>query len=1183
MKTIRIQKSTKKSLHLLRLFVAVLCLFLFSAKAVVAPEPVSAYGQEVTDWNAVLNYTYLGSNRIAITGLKDTSVRILEIPEKIGDYTVTQIADYAFQDNKTLMSVVIPDTVTEIGYCAFLNCDYLLDLKVPSSVTTIEPYAFGWSGRVAALTVDTEKGSAAERFAKENGIVLRSEVMEFLETDTARYGMWDLTYMEFIEMYRSIGTENDLFLKMLKEKGARHTDDTIWFDYDGIPGIEIAFEDVLTEKLYALHYAPFEYNSADLESGDMGKDCMEAYLDHGGVCGILTDIYHHFILTVLEEYDWQYRGYGNAEVNHAALIIMTEDGRCIQIDNCGVDYWWLGMEVTPDYEKLGEYENDPEIEECFFQWQVEFEALERCYWHTFACDVQGESGEWLRRPVWYNYETSEWDMYLGKETPKYYKCVFRGIEEVISMAGNTKLEGYIDITELGFDMSVFGTRPRNVKAENGDGQVTLTWNAVEGATMYGVSVYENGRYTVLSADITGTQYTAAGLTNGKGYEFLVQAYVDGVWSEINASDHVKGWPMGAVPTEDDNFYYKQIAKKAVMITGIKNTEATELEVPKYVGDYAVKRFTGAAMYGSTALETLYVPVGIMLEVTGEDWEHMAQITVTVVTADKELLELCEDWSISCKSDGDNPLFDVQIGAQDLRFKWKELLGAAGYRVTVWNDGECVYEKEHDGDMRSDHIWGVMPGTTYQVMVQAYVDGAWSTYTEEDLLTLTTYVEDDRFCYGFNDDGTLILVRSLSSSLAGNLVIPNEYEGKKITRLDNSALYWCNNLEKVYIPNCIIDIHYHAFNQGVVIYGSRNSAAASYAAEKGLQFVEFDGKPEHVAVVRGEQSLSISWDAVEFATEYLVTLRDAEGKEVERKQVTTTTYESVGLENGKNYAITVQSVLGTLVSEVEETDVIIACPVSMEGLQNFVTRMYRIILEREPDAGSATWVNGLKDGSMTGVRVADGFVLSEEMLNKDISNEEFVKILYRAFFGREADEGGLATWKGLLDNGCKKTYVFAGFANSAEFGALCAEAGIVQGRAAEYLADRQTGLSEADYKVWCFVERMYMEVLNRTADEPGVRSWVAVLLDGSYTGTQVAEGFIMSEEFLAKNMTNEEYVRIMYRAFFGRDADAEGLATWTNALATGWTKQEVFAGFANSNEFGVLCEQAGIVKGTAEGK
>ena len=249
---------------------------------------------------------------------------------------------------------------------------------------------------------------------------------------------------------------------------------------------------------------------------------------------------------------------------------------------------------------------------------------------------------------------------------------------------------------------------------------------------------------------------------------------------------------------------------------------------------------------------------------------------------------------------------------------------------------------------------------------------------------------------------------------------------------------------------------------------------------------------------------------------------------------------------------------------------------------FVERLYTIVLEREPDiSGIDFWVNSLTSGSMTGVRVADGFVLSDEMLNKDISNEDFVKILYRAFFGREADADGLATWKNLLDAGCKKQYVFAGFANSGEFGALCAEAGIVQGRAAEYLADRQTGLSDADYKVWCFVERMYTEVLGRTADESGVLTWVGVLLDGSYTGVKVADGFLMSDEFLAKDMNAEEYVQTLYRAFFNRDADPEGLATWTGALENGWTKKRVFAGFANSNEFGVLCEQAGIVRGTAE--
>ena len=1222
----KMQGSKRKRYVWLRLCVAVLGLFLFAIKGTDGTAAAVAYGQEVTDWGRVLEYEYLWGNQIAITGLKDTSLRVLEIPEEIDGYTVTKIGAYAFEDNESLLSVVLPDTVTEIGYCAFMNCQSLLNLKVPASVTYIESYAFGWSGGVDALTIDTPKGSAAERFARENGFVLRSELMEFLEADTARYGMWDLTYTEFIEIYQSIGTENDLFLKMLKEKGARHTDDTIWFDYDGMQGVEIEFEDVLTEKVYALHYAPFEYNSADLESGNWGKDCMEAYLDHGGVCSILAHIYKHFICTVLGEYDWQYRFYGNAEVNHEVLVVMTEDGRCFQADNCSIDFWWLGLEVTPDYEKIGEFGIARETEEKFSEWRENFENSESHQWHGFLCYARNENNAWVPRPVWYNYNISDWDMYMGYETPKYYICTYRGIEEVISMAGNARLEGYIDIAELGFDMSALRNSPRLVRTTIGDGQVMLTWKPVDGADKYAVSLYENGSYTMVSDTITGTEYTVTGLTNGECYIFAVQACVDGVWSERKTYRHVGGVPMAEVPAEDESFYFEQDGRGKIKITGVKDTAATELTVPSYVGGYQVTDFSAAVLYGSPALETLYVPTGISMFISNEDYSHLGQITATVVAESMELVELCRNRNISCIFCGEKPIFVVVSGEREVRASWEKLYGATGYRITVWKDGVQVAVQEYGEEDREGTVSGLAEETTYQLLVQAKINGEWSAYTDADLLTVTTYFADAGFCYEVNTDGTLTLAYPKNYYISGAVVIPEECNGRKVTKIRNSAFYqkqitsvvlpetlteldayafiycanlkevWlsdnttiigygafmgCTSLERIYIPESVTDISWRAFPDNIVIYGHAGSAAEKRALENDLTFVEFDGRPEQVRATAGDKSVSISWNPVEFATSYIVTVEDAEGTVVKQEELTETQCVVAGLQNGKRYYVFVQSVMGTMISEVRKEDMREVCPYTLTGIQDFVTRMYQVILEREPDAGSATWINGLKDGSMTGVRVADGFVLSDEMLNKDISNEDFVKILYRAFFGREADADGLATWKNLLDAGCKKQYVFAGFANSGEFGALCAEAGIVQGRAAEYLADRQTGLSDADYKVWCFVERMYTEVLGRTADEAGVLTWVGVLKDGSYTGVKVADGFLMSEEFLAKEMTNEEYVQIMYRAFFGRDADPEGMATWTDALANGWTKQEVFAGFANSAEFGVLCEQAGIVRGTAE--
>ena len=78
----------------------------------------------------------------------------------------------------------------------------------------------------------------------------------------------------------------------------------------------------------------------------------------------------------------------------------------------------------------------------------------------------------------------------------------------------------------------------------------------------------------------------------------------------------------------------------------------------------------------------------------------------------------------------------------------------------------------------------------------------------------------------------------------------------------------------------------------------------------------------------------------------------------------------------------------------------------KDIEAFVTRFYQQCLEREPDkAGLDGWVNGLKTCSKTGADVANGFIFSPEFINRSTTNEEFVTILYRAFFDREPDPGG----------------------------------------------------------------------------------------------------------------------------------------------------------------------------------
>jgi len=386
-----------------------------------------------------------------------------------------------------------------------------------------------------------------------------------------------------------------------------------------------------------------------------------------------------------------------------------------------------------------------------------------------------------------------------------------------------------------------------------------------------------------------------------------------------------------------------------------------------------------------------------------------------------------------------------------------------------------------------------------------------------------------------------------------------------------------------VAYCPIDVYVYD-SEGNVVHVLRDGQE-SYAADgHGVFEVSYDE-------TRGEYMKHVSLYDEEYSVEFI---GNDEG--VMEYQVTKTaedgsivTYHQEEIAISKDIVLTVDpdnlSVLTDSYGNTYEVEHVetIQCVYPTEeennGVVDFVNRMYIEILDRDPDAGSQTWVDVLENGSYTGVQVAEGFIMSDEFINKEMSNEDFVQIMYRAFFGRDAATSEVDAWVAYLEQGYRKSFVFSGFANSNEFKALCEGYGVNAGSVHVTVSEQQPGLTDKEYNTWLFVERMYTEVLTRTPDMSGIKGWVDLLKAGTWTGAQVAEGFILSNEFLAKEMTNEEYVRIMYMAFFGREADPEGLAGWVNALETGSSKEFVFAGFTNSNEFGVLCNSYGITQGS----
>lgn len=119
------------------------------------------------------------------------------------------------------------------------------------------------------------------------------------------------------------------------------------------------------------------------------------------------------------------------------------------------------------------------------------------------------------------------------------------------------------------------------------------------------------------------------------------------------------------------------------------------------------------------------------------------------------------------------------------------------------------------------------------------------------------------------------------------------------------------------------------------------------------------------------------------------------------------------------------------------------------------------------------------------------------------------------------------------------------------------------------------------QVRSFVSRMYTVALGRDAEPQGLNDWTGRLLSYEVDGSGIANGFIMSDEFKNKKVSDEIYVDILYRTFFDREPDAGGKATWLAALANGNSREFVLAGFVNSVEFDNLCGRFGIIRGTME--
>lgn len=247
------------------------------------------------------------------------------------------------------------------------------------------------------------------------------------------------------------------------------------------------------------------------------------------------------------------------------------------------------------------------------------------------------------------------------------------------------------------------------------------------------------------------------------------------------------------------------------------------------------------------------------------------------------------------------------------------------------------------------------------------------------------------------------------------------------------------------------------------------------------------------------------------------------------------------------------------------------PAQEEMIGQFVSRLYNTCLNRDPDAGGFRfWVNAAKAGEVDGTAMAKNFILCDEMQAKNLSNEDFVEILYIAFMGRTSDSSGKAFWVNKLENGASRYGVFMGFANSQEFKNICDNYGIRR-ETAEPMEGR-----DKNFELTAFMSRLYTKALGRTYDVGGINYWCDRVYNRELTIAEVSTTyFFHSEEFLAKKLDDKEYIKVLYRTFMDREYDQPGLEFWLNQLATGTSRDTVLMEFEHSKEFSEIKKKYGL--------
>lgn len=262
-----------------------------------------------------------------------------------------------------------------------------------------------------------------------------------------------------------------------------------------------------------------------------------------------------------------------------------------------------------------------------------------------------------------------------------------------------------------------------VAPTSNDGELEITWDAVEGASRYAVAeLLSNGTYYALNNDIPSSQlsYVDSNLWPGRSYSYLVQAYVNGRWSAVS-----KYLTVSAIPAGD--------AKPVVKATPTNDGAVLSWKRVPGATSYAVAVRVGSIWHTYT-----YNQTATSFSITGMDpgnpYHFLVQAKVNDIWTDFSDADVVTVEAQGSSPVSPRPLFYVSYSNNSIKVNWEPVPGATRYAIAQkLPDGSySTYSLNATGNSYTISNFADGGDRTYKILVQAYKNGQWSNFTDADL-------------------------------------------------------------------------------------------------------------------------------------------------------------------------------------------------------------------------------------------------------------------------------------------------------------------------------------------------------------------------------------------------------------------------------------------------------------------